>query len=207
MNQYIKKLKNLISVENVHIRETGSHGVQVFWDLNGMINPEVYFEIKYNKRAFIVCRVSREQKNEVISFEKEEYAYLFLGLEINMSLEDAINPKPKEIDDFFAAKEEDKGQIEKIISKYIDNKFFAIFQNRTNAICLLKEERYIVCFIDSKGNIGIISDDNDEFGIGIEVMCNYAWSLQWIEKLIRNWEVDVDSPEFLMGIKKLLDVQ
>lgn len=207
MNQYIEKMKSLIIVKNIHIREINSHNVQVFWDLNGMIDPEVYFEIKYNKGFFAIYRVSRGQEIEVASFENEEYAYLFLGLKVNMSFEDMINPKPKDIDDFFDAKEEDKKQIEKIISKYINNKFFSILESQNNSICLLKKERYIVCFIDSMGNINFISDDNNEFGMGLEVMCNYAWSLQWIGKLVKSWGVDIDSQESLIAVKKLLDVQ
>jgi len=207
MNQYIEKMKSLIIVKNVHIHEVDSHNVQIFWDLNGMIDPEVYFEIMCNNGFFTIYRVSRGQGIEVVSFENEKYAYLFLGLKVNMSFEDMTNPKPKEIDDFFDAKEEEKKQIEKIISKYINNKFFSIFQNQNNSICLLKEGRYIVCFIDSKGNINVISDDNDEFAMGLEVMCNYAWSLQWIEKLVKSWDIDIDSQEFLIAVKKLLDVQ
>lgn len=38
-------------------------------------------------------------------------------------------------------------------------------------------------------------------------MCNYAWSLQWIEKLVKSWDIDIDSQEFLIAVKKLLDVQ
>lgn len=73
-------MKSLIGVENVHIFEINLNHVQIFGDINGMVDPEVYFEIKINEGVCQVSQVSRGQEIEAVSFKNELYAYLYLGL-------------------------------------------------------------------------------------------------------------------------------
>lgn len=204
---YIDKLKAMTDKKSLHIKEI-SDQVQIFSLLDeNMINQENYFEMECKEKVFNIYRVSRGEKIKVANFCEEKYAYLFIGLLANESIESIINPMPEDTCDFFDANEDDLKALERIITKYINSSNFSIFGFKNNSICLIREERYIVYYIDSKGEKNVINDDNDKFGLGLQILCNYAWSFQRILEQTREWNVEWDNEELLYAMKKLLNVQ
>lgn len=204
---YLNKLTSITNREHLLVREINENHIQIFSLLdNKMINPENYYEMEYCKEKFNIYRISRGQKAEIANFCEEKYAYLFMGLLANESIESIINPVPDAICNLFDEKEDSLGYLEKLISKYVKNTFFSIFEFKNNSICLIKEDNYIVYFVDWKGKKNVVSCDNDEFGIGLQVLCNYAWTFQWIWKQINGWNVDLDNKEFIYVIKKVLNI-
>ncbi|MEA4923563.1 MAG: hypothetical protein VB031_09495 [Eubacteriaceae bacterium] len=58
--------------------------------------------------------------------------------------------------------------------------------------------------MDWRGNKNIIIDDEEEFGGGLQVMCNYAWTYQYVLEQVRDWDVDQNDAEYLYAVKKIL---
>ncbi|WP_332651563.1 hypothetical protein [Lysinibacillus sp. 54212] len=107
-----------------------------------------------------------------------------------------MKPNPKELKNIDEIAELNLELAQEVIKKYIPSNYYSVFQSKKKAICLVRKLKFTVYFVDFKGQEKVISDDNDELGTSILVLCNYAWLYMWLEELSNEWNPTMDKESF-----------
>lgn len=206
--KYKNKFKKMIAAKDKLVfRPLNQNQCNIYFandDVMG-IEQEVYYEFDDFGNRYDIYIIIRGNKKQIASFNNGKYAYLYMGLMINDSLKSEMNPIPEEIEELDDEDESNYEELELLISKYIDPSLFSVFELKNNSICLTKENgRYTISFVDWRGNKNIMSRNRECFGIGLQVVCNYAWTYQYVLEQVKGWHVNPDDDEYLFIIKKLL---
>lgn len=190
----LEKLKNFLGDKRFDIKECLDKVVEVRTIYNYGIDQEVYFSLeKKGNRQFSISRISRGVSHEIISFKDENLSFFYLGALGKRTISHDIKPIPEVLKNIDEIADENSGKAKTIVAEHIDTNYYSIDNLKREAICLLKKHNfYVVYFVDCTGKEKIISDDNDEFGMGLGVLCNYAWDYMWLEELTNAWDSSIN---------------
>ncbi|HDK7156473.1 TPA: hypothetical protein PTV43_001602 [Clostridium botulinum] len=207
--EIVKTLKDFLD-GYFYVDDRGLGIIKVLPLENNIVNPEIYLEIQDINKGFEVNKVVRGNKVILGVFTKKENAILCIALQCMKWKEDQIYPQPEVDIDLYEVKDTELEIADRCISKQIEKKFYNINQIKKESICLLKKNNiYKIFYVDADEKLFLINGDNDELGIGMVVLYNYAWLYQWMYQLIEKWrkEVNINNNEMGKIIKILLDVQ
>lgn len=203
MQLYINKLK--CNLGNEFLIEDNPVSVYIK-DSKGAINQEIYLKLITSEKSHSIIKVSRGNEAKVAEFEKIESAYFYLSVLGKNLKRFELFPTPSKISDLFEYEENSSEHISSLISSQIQDIYFEIFETKSNAICLIKENQaYSVYYVDNNLNKHEISGNRKLFGVTVQVLANYAWLLQWIENEAKEWnstEIEMDKVKlfWLTGI-------
>ncbi len=97
-----------------------------------------------------------------------------------------------------------------VLANRLKKNSIILIKIKKESICLLKKNNiYKIFYVDADEKLFLINGDNDELGIGMVVLYNYAWLYQWMYQLIEKWrkEVNINNNEMGKIIRILLDAQ
>ncbi|MGN1402382.1 MAG: hypothetical protein ACI4XL_12875 [Bacillus sp. (in: firmicutes)] len=188
MREKIYELLTKNTHSDYKIDENGS--IKVFEIVSNQINQETFFEMKFNldKKEWELYRVIRHNSQLLKVFTNEDSAYLAL---VTIVVKYSSAPKfvkadlEDKLDSFH---EGDIHDIEKEINRVIHKSFYSIFIKKAEAVNLEKQGSNHCCvsFVESNGNSILISDVNEDFSDGLNIMYNFAWYLQLLDYVIQS---------------------
>lgn len=194
----LEKLIAYLGNEKFYTKVTKGGNIEVRAIYDNSIDQEIYYSLEQGlNKEFNIYKVSRGISRLIINFINEDLAFFYLGVLSKNSIKNYLKPNPKELNDIDEIANLNLEEALKVIKKYIPLNYYSVFQSKKKAICLVKKlNSFIVCFVDFKGQERIISDDNDELGTGILILCNYAWLYMWLEELSNEWSPIMDKESF-----------
>ncbi|WP_368503174.1 hypothetical protein AB3N04_13010 [Alkalihalophilus sp. As8PL] len=190
------------------IFEEDNTSLKVVEEVNNVPSFESYFVLNYlpEQNIWEIISVIRNNRRLLKRFEDENVAYFaFVSVVIKYSTKPVIN-KPNISSELDLSNENNISKINKLLNSIIDERNYSIFSPKHNAVVLLKQNSiYVVYYYDNEGCEFVISDDNEDFDIGVTVLFNHAWYLYLLEQLVTKWpyEIKKDSKGY-EEIKKLM---
>ncbi|EST11006.1 hypothetical protein [Sporolactobacillus laevolacticus] len=187
----IDKLIHYLENDRFDIKETSYGDIEVRISYDNVVDQEVFYSLKENGGEFTIFRVSRGIYHRVITLKNKYLAFFYLGVLSKDSIAEEIRPLPEAFEYIDEIANGNLKKAEKVTNKYLSADHYAMFHLKRESICIIKKQNvYIVNFVDCEGKAQVISDDNDEIGLGMMVLCNYTWSLMWLDELTDKWSPD-----------------
>jgi hypothetical protein len=188
-----EQLIEFLGKNQFDIKEQSKGKIEVRTKYDGVVDQEVFYSLKEDNGEFEIFRISRGNAHQIITLKERSLAFLYLGILGKDTIAEKIKPFPESLEDIDEIANKNLITAEKIIRNYLSAVHYALFHLKNEAICLIKRQNlYIVYFVDGTGQPKVISDDNDEIGLGVSVLCHYTWSLMLLNELTNEWSPNVD---------------
>ncbi|MEC2072512.1 hypothetical protein [Alkalihalophilus marmarensis] len=190
------------------IIEEGNDWLKVIEEINKIPNFDHYFELIYwaEQNKWEVVSVIRNIRRRLRIFDDKNVACFALVTIVIKYVSKPMIIKPNismmELDQ---SNEKSINKIENLFTSIINDKNYSIFSQKTDAVVLLKQNSvYSVSYYDNQGNEYIISEDNEDFELSVNVLFNHAWYLYLLDQLIENWPYEIKNLNELEKIKKMM---
>lgn len=204
MKEQLEKVLQEYSEHPYHIVQADST-LAVYEDIGGVADQETYYELEQEGREFRLNRVSRGQKETQLVSQDEKVAGLALAASILKYGSGAKISRP-DLSEHLEGYTDDMAD-EDLLGEAVAPRHYSLLKEKREAVVLDKgEDLYDVVYIDRAGKKEYISEDFETFGDALVVVYNYAWYLQFLERLNASWEpsLDRDSDEYERIAKLLL---
>jgi hypothetical protein len=186
----MQRLERIATIQKYEFTEHDSDKI-----VNVFTPGNVQFYIRHVNDDFIVYRNERGE-GEVFRSNDVEHAILMLST----LFDDGFHSKPEELRNMIDLVDPrpvvSDTELETVVSRYIDPFFFSFGSPvHGNRIWLREnDDSWDVVYRDLKGQDGLISKKSSR-GMGIFVLSNYAWALQYMWARTMDWGFNPEDPQ------------
>lgn len=185
--------------------------VKVHEVINNYPNQENFYTLEYDvlKEKWNVYSIARTDKRLLKSFYDKNFGYFALAVIIIKYTTSPKIIKPDLPDRIYTYNDNDIFRITMELNTVLKNNYYSIYQHKINAVNLYKEDGfYLVSYIDLNNFSYIISDDNEEFADGLNILYNFAWYLHLLDRLTLEWfsTINKDNLDYQEVVKLILGI-